>query len=251
MAITNTGNAKFTGSTGQVASVAYPNALAANSLLIVCVEWSDGPATPPMVSGTQNGSFGSAIEEYYDSNGLAGLAIYALVNRKGAVSETINISYSSGSDYCGVIIDEFTGCATSSPSDGAAYQDQSSLTSGTNVISSGSFTPPSGLSGDLIYAVTTGYNNSSMVQGMSAGTSANFTAGVVMGYQSSMDGMFANEYLVQGSAGSIAGTFSLTQQSGYPLGCITFCAAFKAATGGSSLNMVQEEFWFGRTAYTA
>ncbi|MGA3113479.1 MAG: glycoside hydrolase [Syntrophobacteraceae bacterium] len=212
-------------SAGTVTSLAYTSTLTPNSLLTVVVVWGDaGAGTVPTVSGTQNGSFGSAVQSYYLGGGAAeGAVLYALVNTKGAVSETINISYGASNSGIIVIIGEFSGCATSSPGDSSAQQYQGGASGGTDALSSTSIS--TSIDGDLIYAVTVCLQHNGDNSALSHGT--NFSAATLAGSQLTPGNWVADEYLVQATHGSISGTFDLTEAGGPNF--VTFAAAFKPA----------------------
>jgi hypothetical protein len=208
-------------SSGSVASLAYSSALAPNSLMIVTVMWQGSQVGLPTVSGAQNGSFGASKVSFNHATYYNGIAIFALVNTQGAVSETINFSYIN----CGtisnatVVIDEFSGY--SAVADGYNSQDQESYSSGTGATSSGNFTPL--VNGDLIYAASTiGY--------IAGGSLTTYTHGT--NFINTYNGPAASagvqtEYYVQPTAAQIAGTF--TTNTGVTFSTYAVAVALKKA----------------------
>ena len=215
----------YNSSTGLVNSLAYPNNVSANSLLLASVTWnphsSSSTPPPPTVSDSLGNSF-NLVQTAYDSPETQAWCLYYAINTKGAGADTITVSYASGTGWTGLIIDEFSGVSTSSPLDGSAVQDQQNITGGTNTLSSGSFSTSS--AGDLIYAST--FNVNPNISSLVPGT--NFTPGVTVSSFWGTAGPFAGtEYMTQSSPGSIAGNFTTSNTAG--IYAITIGAAFRAA----------------------
>jgi hypothetical protein len=209
-------------STGLITSLAYSGKISQNDLLVVSVAWNSTTVLPT-VSDTLGNTW-AQIQEAYVAVDNEGWALWYCINTKGSSSgstDTVNISYGSGANYTGVIIDEFSGNATSGVLDGSAVQAQTEGVSGANSISSGTFLPTT--NGDLIYAstidVTMAQNN-----GLAAGT--NFTSSQMPSSFMSISGKYTGaEYLTQATAADIAGTF--TPGSSTTDRFITIGAAFK------------------------
>jgi hypothetical protein len=215
----------YNSSAGLIPSLAYPNNVSANSLLLVSVTWGNVSTTPTVTDSLGN-SF-NLVRSVFDSPTTQGWCLYYAINTKGAGADTINVSYASGSNYGGLIIDEFSGVSTSSPLDSSAIQDQANITGGTNALSSGSFSTSS--AGDLIYASTCNLNNN--ITSLASGT--NFNSGTTVSSFWGFTGSFAGtEYLTQSSPGSIAGTFTTNNTTG--LYGITIAAAFKPSGGAAT-----------------
>ncbi|MFZ0928184.1 MAG: hypothetical protein WAN11_06270 [Syntrophobacteraceae bacterium] len=234
MGFTRTSTYNSNSSSGAISSLAYNGTLTAGSLLIVWVTFGSGNGgSPPSVSGTNNGSFGSAIKSVYDSGPGQGLAIFALVNGSNT-SETIN--FTNTTNWMGIIIEEWIGCASSSPADGSAGQAQDSGSGGTNSVTSGNF---SATSGDLVLSCTV--NNSSL-SSLTAGSAFNSDLSIssLWGYSGYF--MITESQTLSGTTAS--GAFSASSGSGEETICI--CAAFKAAVGGSGANFLQQMEWWGR-----
>jgi hypothetical protein len=213
----------YNSSSALIPSLAYPNNVSANSLLLVTVTWgSSSSNTTPTVSDSLGNSF-SLVQVKYDAPMTQGYVLYYAVNTKGAGADTVKVSYASGSNYGGLIIEEFSGIAASSPLDGSAVQDQQNITGGTNALSSGSFSTSS--AGDLIYVST--FNPNQNISSLAPG--ANFTSSINVSSFWSNTGPFAGtEYTIQSSSGSIAGTFTTSNTSG--VYATTIAAAFKASS---------------------
>src|SRR5208283_4954106 len=99
---------RYVSNSGEQASLAYSSNLQANSTLVVTVWWNT-TSTVPTVSGTQNTGNFTCLQSCWDSTDLEGVALYACVNTKGAVAETINASYGAVTTYTALSISEFVG----------------------------------------------------------------------------------------------------------------------------------------------
>ncbi|MGD0229712.1 MAG: hypothetical protein ABSC19_05040 [Syntrophorhabdales bacterium] len=220
----------YNSGTGLIASLAYGSNLTANSLLLASVTWGGGGSSSGNPTVTDSlGNTWTLIQSAYDTSEKQGWAMFYAVNTHGAAANTVNVNYPSEAiGYGGLLIDEFSGCAISSVLDGSVVQDQQAFTGGTNAVSSGSFTPST--NGDLIYVSTgsVGEGNSTLSPG------TGFTAGEIVTSFWGDTGPFAgSEYLIQATAGGIAGTFTC---DGTGIYFITIAAAFKAS-GGSVYNV--------------
>jgi hypothetical protein len=132
---------------------------------------------------------------------------------------TFTATFASAVQYPSVTVDTFTGVATSAALDGHTAQTQTSPGTGSNAITSGTFTEAS--SGDLTFSAVMDTRSS----GVSGTPGTGFTAAQApTGYQ-------ATEYKLSSSSGSNAGTWTNGTDGGtYTF--ITAAFALKAAGAG-------------------
>jgi hypothetical protein len=238
-----TGN-KSAGS-GTITSLAYSAAQTSGSFLVALVVNFNASvhAGDVSVSDPTNVTWNKAYSNWFTWGvGSYGYAGIFYVNNTATSTLTVSIgSYSSGEAYAGVIIEEFTGLATSSPVDvsGNALVNE---VSGTGQTATGP-TLATTVDGDLIFAAMSDYYG--QLSAISAGS------GFTMPQSNTSPYYSADEYEVQSTHGNIAPTFTYSAGASNVSSMGIIAVAFKAAGGGGSLNQVQENLWFSRNAYQA
>ncbi|MGO9020475.1 MAG: hypothetical protein ACLQVJ_19220 [Syntrophobacteraceae bacterium] len=234
MGFSRLNNCSYTEIHSTSGSLSYTNTLTAGSFLIVVISTAAGPQGTIAVSGTQNGSFGSPIVYLWSTVNGQDLGIWAIPNTKGAVSETINVTITGTTEF-GILIEEFTGVATSSYVDGTGAIQETGYKTGAT-LSSGTFS--TSVNGDLIYAAEISIDGSGNTSGLAVGSG--FTIGGVNPLSTKPFGWFSDEYYTQATAsGSTAGTYA---QTGGSTDWIVACVAFKAAS--ASANWLTEQYWY-------
>jgi len=181
-----------------------------NAILVGVTYGNVNPAIT--VTDSQGNTYVQAIN-IYDSSHRQGSAIFYALNITGGASNQITVKFNSSVAYLAVGIHEYTGFATSS-----ALDVTSAIRGSGNSVSSGPATTTAG--GDLVFGC--GVED---VQG----SGDTFTAG--SGFTKRADlgiaAGYADEDQVQGAAGSIAATWTLSPSRNW----IAAMAAFKAASG--------------------
>ncbi len=173
------------------------------------------------------------------------IGIFYAINTS-ATKLSLSISnYFSGAVYGWLVsLNEFSGNASSSPVDGSAYGSiVQSPGSGSQTVNGPQIT--TNVNGDLIYAILFDTYTTSKASALSAGSG--FSAGNILEC-STYTNYSGDEYEAQTSAGAITPTFTPTLSGTGDYLCLA-AVAFKPSAGG--LNMMQEELWWARTAYTA
>jgi len=121
--------------------------------------------------------------------------------------------------YAAIVLDEFSGVATSSPLTGTpAQQAQTSPGTGTDAITSGTTTP--GANGALIYGWTQNDSGSTLASAGTGYTSATSNATIAG----------RTEYLTQGTAAAKAATFTVAANEAHITGVMAFLPAATSAT---------------------
>jgi hypothetical protein len=246
------GNNNYSASTiGSIAFTTQNNTV--NSLMALGISY-DGPSgsSSPVGDLSLTDSKGNTWTKMfslwyeYSTNEWEYIAIFSAVNTQGTGNEkiTVDISgYVSGNQgYPDVVIEEWTGNATSSVQDGSGNYAAPAYALGTQTLNGPTLTTT--VNGDLIYVY--GYDLTGYI---TAFTSAGIYSVGQANYNSTVDPM-GDEYGVQTSYGAITPTFKITASaaSGGSGGLFMAAVAFKPAAGGGA-NMVQQELWWGRTPY--
>ena len=213
-----------TGSLGTVASgstvavgVTY---LQNTSETISSVVDSTGSNTYTLCSGTS-------------ANGNGGfVAIYRAVNVTGGAAFTVTANFTGSAGEVSVFAVEIVGADTTDPNDGgnAAYQAGTATT--TDAISSGATGTPSA-AGGFVFAVMSRQSGQADIL---AGTGFTFLDGADGGAGFWHAG---SEYLIQGAAAAVAGTFTQTDYTGDTVCAV---AVFKEAGSGGPATLEQEGY---------
>jgi len=140
-----------------------------------------------------------------------------------------------------ILLDEFTGNASSSPLDGSAYSVKYvSTTTGSGVTLNGTQITTA-TNGDLIDCYLFDlYSGSSKVTAVAQGSG--FT--LMQSNTSNPADSCADENVVQATAGSITPSFVVTISSGGADIVAVACVAWKPAGTGGGINQVQEAVWW-------
>jgi hypothetical protein len=183
------------------------------SLIVVAVTWGDNPAPNIRAADGQGNTYVVATNDF-DSGARQGLAILYAPNVK-AGPNTVTVTFGVNGGYRRIIASEYSGVATTSPLDVTAKNKGNATTAANNVTSTAASTSTSG---GLIFGV--GMVDSGQFPTISAGTG--FTR------RATLNGMdIATEDAIQGSAGPVAATFTLSSANIY----LAQMAAFKAGSG--------------------
>jgi hypothetical protein len=230
----------YNSSAGQVTSLAYGSNVTLNSLLICIVFWQT-ESNIPTVSDSLGNTWSELLALYdSDSSGKSGVGLYWALNTKGnGVANTVDVNYNnSGTNYCGLEIDEWSAGSGNSWS-GADGAGQIRLQTG--IASPGTFSSGTGFTtasnGDLVIGAVFDCENNNPTMSIGSGFSVLYnnvwtSAGVGM----------ATEYLIQASAGNTIATFGFTDSESN--GAVTLCGAFKFTASGGGMNQVQEMAWW-------
>lgn len=210
-------------STGTSLSFSLASAVGNSNAVMFFITYDTSvSSTPPTCKDNQNNTY-TIVDSVNDTNdGQAWTNGYLTGITNGPQTLTFTFSESEPANSVQVVIDEYSGIALSSALDGHAMQEQTPASSGTNGVTSPSITTLA--AGDLIYAGTVNITSNS--PSVTAGT--NFT---IRESQTGTGFMMASEDWVQPSAGSVAGTFTISA-SGQNI--ITGVMAFQAAVAGAT-----------------
>jgi hypothetical protein len=186
----SSGNSQGTGSNQTTQSVTVSTAVPAGAAVCIFVLWVGSDTTCTISDGVSGNTY-TAVDD--NTTGAYPIhTFYGLNIQNGPRTYTATIG--AANTYLTILVDTFTGIATSGALDGHATNSQSPPGTGTDAITSGSFTTTT--AGDLIWGVTM---NST---GGNASTGTGFTTGQVF------SGNENSEYKVAGAAGSYATTFT-------------------------------------------
>lgn len=151
------------------------------------------------------------------TSGQKGQTFFARVTTAG--TPTITVTISESESFRRVIVAAYSGLADASVADGTVGNGQASPGTGANAVTSTAITTT--VNGDLLVAFHQNTGEAAPGTGtISAGT--NFTR------RDTANAILAVEDLIQAAAGSIAGTFTISNNHD----SVTHVSAFKAATGG-------------------
>lgn len=213
---------------GNIAATFSP-AVSSGSLLFAAVSWYTGDGTTTITSlgdGVNTWQFlGPTI---LDANNQATRFAYALNSAGGAT--TVTATFSANVIYRRLVVAEYSGVATTSALDGFTQQNAANTTAA-NGATSGAITTT--VSGDLVVGAMMDTVNG--LDNMAAGTGFTLRGHV---------GGIAVEDLTQGSAGSIAATWTLAAAGRVTAGV----AAFKAAGGGGAASVTPADSAHGHAA---
>lgn len=216
MAITRVQGASNTASVSATSISATFGATVGNGNAVIVYVWfSNGGTTT--ISDDKSNSY-----TLVDTNSVVSVRSFYLTNITNApitVTVTFGTTQTGSNTVASIMIDEFSGIATSSPLDGHTINRVTFPGTGTDAVTSGSITTTT--NGDLIWGAV--IDELSITNAAAAGT------GFTLGTQNAAgtNGRGATEYLIQGTAGSIAATFTQTASSGGRPS--TDVIAFKAA----------------------
>lgn len=162
--------------------------------LCIAVGYVNGTADTISIADGHSNTYTQVDQS--SQSGFQWTTFYA-INVTGSPTVITVTDSTSPRSFNGMVVDEYTGVATSSALDGHAINPQTNAATSTDAVTSGSIT--TGTSGDLIC---------SMVVTTAGGISANGTGFTAATSDAAGAGVFWSEYQVQSSAGSIAGTWS-------------------------------------------
>lgn len=185
------------------------------------VAWSDSGATNAVTSVIDDKSnVYNVVDTINDGSGTFAASFYLtnITNAPTVITVTFN---NVNSQFDEIGIDEFSGVATVAI-DGHSAQAQLGPGTGTDAVSSGSFTTAT--NGDLIHSSSIDYSNTSTISAGTGYTQTNLDTGGANAC------VISQEYKVQGTAGAVAGTFTTNQGAHNYL---TFGIGLKAAGGAA------------------
>jgi len=206
-------NSDMTGKVYTSFSATFPGATTSSNAIVVGVSYGD---VNPTITATdsQGNTYSKAVSTFDPVNDQECAILYA-TNAKGGTWNTVTLNFGGPVGYLGIGIHEYSGLAAASALDAAAGNQGTgtSLTSGTATTTA---------NGDLIFSC--GVDDSS-------GGGDTFTPGT--GFTKRVDlgnaAGYADEDIIQATAGSIAATWKLAASRSW----IVDMAAFKAAGGDS------------------
>lgn len=218
MAIAYLGGGGLTDDTSAATIAAsFSPTVSSGSLLVAAISWSLGGGGTGTVSSVTDsaGNTWTLLSQASDTTNTQGLQLaYAMNATAGAT--TVTATFSGSTSFRRITLAEYSGVATASALDTSAVKNNGVNTTAANDVTVGPITTTA--AGDLIVCGVMDTANGTNTQ--TAGTG--FT-------KRNAFGLCALEDLVQGSAGSISGTWTFGTAGRYAAGV----AAFKAATGGS------------------
>jgi len=208
-------NSDVSGAAHTSLSATFSSATTSGNAIILGVTF--GNINPTITAADSQGNAYAQAVKTYDAGHNQGCAILYAVNITGGASNRVTVNFSGSVAYLALGIHEYSGVVASSALDRTA----GATGSGTS-LSSGSATTTA--NGDLIFGC--GVEDS-------AGSGDTFTAG--NGFTKHVDlgsaAGYADEDEVQGTAGSVAVTWTLSPSG---RGWIANMAAFKASSVGST-----------------
>jgi hypothetical protein len=221
-------SANYYYSSGTPTSLAFNAAQVSGSLLVCAVSAvSGGGANGDVtVSDSVNGTWSKGSGGWY-GGGYSYIQLFYIVNSSNSVVTVDFSNWPSGAIYAMILIEEFTGNASSSVLDVCSNGTAEAVSQGTNIaVNAASVTTT--VNGDLIYSVF--YDESPIVTASSNGT---LTAGqwqLYSGNESIGDG-----YQVQSTHGSLTPTWTLTTNGSATSNLFyVITAAFKPGAGGGT-----------------
>ena len=186
----------------------FTSATGANGCITGFVDWF-GSATTDLTSVTDNKSGGSNTYTIVDAvafGGIAGLFRASFIAANAGSATTVTAHFSPNAQFRRIEIQEITGADTSSPLNAHHGQSQSAPGTGSNAVSSGSFT--STVNNCLILG-STGCGTSSTIPSVGTG----FTSADSLNNASDGDAQIV-ESKTLGTAGSTSVTFTTTAGTG-------------------------------------
>jgi hypothetical protein len=184
------------------------NTVGSGNAVMGAVTWGANSAALTSVTDDKGNSY-TVVNNSYDSSHVQSFATFYRLNITNA-PVTITANFGSSVAWRNIIVDEFSGIATSSALDGNAMNLQSTTSNVTDMMTSTNITTTA--NGDLIYGV-----NGSTGAGTVTSVGTGYTAAAV-----SADTYYRAEYKVQTSAGSIAATFTHTGTNSVLTGIMAF-----------------------------
>ena len=203
-------------------SAAFPGNTAAGDLIVVAISWDTSGSAQPSVSDSQGNLFSLATSTSNPTTYQA-LAVYYAANIKGG-ADTITVTLTPSAGYRRLEIQEYSGIALDNPVDVMTSNvNQNGDTTPNNVTSTNAATSNNG---DLIFGVVA---VDSGTDSISAGTG--FAARVAVNNGS--DNPMVSEDMVQGTAGSVAATFTFASGNSYQAHLVAFRPAGSAGSPAS------------------
>lgn len=202
-------------------AVTLASTVGSGHALMVWVGWaSNSGDTVTGISDDKSNTYTLVDLARDNAEGYSWQSAY-LLNATNA-PKTITATLSASQPFASIVVDEYSGIASSAALNGHAMQDQLDPGIGANAVTSGNITTTAG--GDLIYGGTVSI------------TSSTLTAGTSFAQRQFVDSSFETEDRTQASAGSVAATFT-TNGSGSVYNFITGVMAFKAAASGITVTV--------------
>lgn len=191
----------------------FPFNVTAGNLIAVAVSWETNVTTTMTCTDTRGNTYTNTAV-WNDATLTQGLSIcYTIGGSSGADTVTVTLG-STGGAFRRLVINEYSGVATTSPVDGTpAGVGGIVATTGTDAVTSGSITTT--LGGDLIFAA--------VMDTTSSGTVSPGTGYTQRGYANTKDLVVEDKQ--QLAAGSVAGTFTFGATHRYDAAVIAFKAA--------------------------
>lgn len=173
-------------------TVTFTNNVAAASCVAVTVfVTADGTTTVSSITSDFGGTWSIRDRLVTTGGGRSVTLAYGYNVTGGAKVVTVNLSASTNTS---LRVHEISGCSTSDPIDGSTIQNQTAPGTGTDAVTSGAIVTT--VAGAYLYGTV---ENDAFTTTYTAGT------GYTIAYTALNS---ANEYQIQGSAGSVAATFT-------------------------------------------
>ncbi len=210
------------GSSGTIA-VTFTSNVTAGNLICGMASWGSGTGSVSSVTDSLGNTYTVVDTVHNATDGVSAATFYAKNITGGAC--TVTVTFDTTYDFRTVAVHEASGLDTTAPLDVHTGQAQTTPGTGANAVTSGAVTTTA--AGDYIFGATTNTGGSDDTP-VTAGT----------GYTIRENTAFSNfvqtatESQVQGSAGSIAATFT----HAVAVSRISFILTFKAAGGGTVYN---------------
>lgn len=190
---------------------AFASPVKGGNLIVAAVSWDTSVSTTVTCSDNQNNTYTTATNANDTTNQQA-LAICYAPNAAGGAT-TVTATFGAAVVSRRISIHEYSGVATTSPTDGSRTNIATSTTATDNVTS---LTATTTVAGDLIFGA---------VEESDTG-SATISAGTGFTQRTLIAGEFATQDRIQGAAGAIASTNTFSTAQRY----LAHVVAFKAAT---------------------
>lgn len=220
------------GVTGSSFSVAFSSTVGSGNLVVGALTYANNLGDKLTSVTDDKGNSYTIVSKIFDSVNSQYNAIFYLGNVTNA-PKTITANYSASTqNWVRITLAEFSGVVTTSPLDVTTSQMSPGSTS-TDGLSSGSVTTTA--AGDLIYGAF--FDNQGAATVLSSGTG--FTT---LDNSNTANLPCAHEFLVQGSAGVQAATFTESASSSGA----TLVAAFKATAGGGPVRHLRSMMGVGQ-----
>lgn len=216
-----------------IATDAFDVQPTAGSTITVGLSWMESSNLTSITDNAGNPytQFGSTLIDA----GARRLVIFRAKNIATVASFVVTANFSSNSYARSIIACEIKGADTTEPNDDTTNiaQSQTGVGTGTDAVTSPSVTTTA--DGDFVFGYTC---RQSAQVGIANGTGFSTVASLGGGGPNGLP-TSRGEYLVQGSAGAIAATFTIDGTSNM----MTACATFKAAVaGGLSIPIVAHHY---------